>query len=74
WENAKHGFGGNETEAMIEATQYISAMKNEENSYRFTRALLDKYRRLLYSPYFARVDFTENGVETAERIYIGLYS
>lgn len=74
WENARHGFGINETEAMIEATQYISAIKNEENSYRFTKVLLDKYRRLLYSPYFARIDFTESGGKSAENIYIGLYS
>jgi DNA helicase-2/ATP-dependent DNA helicase PcrA len=74
WENTKHGFGSNETEAMIDATQYINAMKNEENSYRFTKALLDKYNRLLYSPYFARIDFREAGSEAAEHIYIGLYS
>lgn len=74
WENARHGFGSNETEAMIEATQYISAMKNEENSYRFTKTLLDKYRRLLYSPYFARVDFREVNEKSTEKIYIGLYS
>lgn len=74
WENARHGFGSNETEAMIEATQYISAIKNEENSYAFTKVLLDKYRRLLYSPYFAKVDFRENGDASAEKIYIGLYS
>lgn len=74
WENTKHGFGSNETEAMIEATQYINAMKNEENSYRFSKALLDKYKRLLYSPYFARIDFRESGSESAEQIYIGLYS
>ncbi len=74
WENARHGFSSNETEAMIEATQYISSMKSEENSYRFTKALLDKYGRLLYSPYFARVDFKEEGEGSAERVYIGLYS
>ncbi len=74
WENARHGFGGNETEAMIDATQYISAIKNEENSYRFTKGLLDKYRRLYNSPYFARVDFKEGNGGAAEQIYIGLYS
>lgn len=74
WENARHGFGSNETEAMLEATQYISAMKNEENSYKFTRALLDKYRRLLYTPYFARVDFRERDEKSAEQVYIGIYS
>jgi len=74
WENSKHGFGSNETEAMIEATQYISAMKNEENSYRFSKALLEKYRRLLYSPYFARVDFKEEGEDASEAVYLGLYS
>lgn len=74
WENARHGFGSNETEAMIEATQYISAIKNEENSFRFTKSLLEKYKRLLYSPYFARVDFREDCDEAPEKMYIGLYS
>lgn len=74
WENSKHGFGGNETEAMIEATQYISAIKNEENSYRFIKALMEKYKRLLYSPYFARIDLREADEPDDERIYIGLSS
>lgn len=74
WENARHGFGSNETEAMVEATQYIAAIKNEENSYRFTKVLLDKYRRLLDSPYFARIDFRETDSRSAENVYIGLYS
>ncbi|HYF84613.1 MAG TPA: UvrD-helicase domain-containing protein [Clostridia bacterium] len=74
WENARHGFGSNETEAMIEATQYIASIKNEENSYRFTKVLLDKYRRLLCTPYFARIDFMEDGNKSIDSIYIGLYS
>ncbi|HWQ30473.1 MAG TPA: UvrD-helicase domain-containing protein [Negativicutes bacterium] len=74
WENSKHAFGGNETEAMIEATQYISAIKNEENSYRFIKALMEKYKRLLYSPYFARIDLREADEQDDEKIYIGLYS
>lgn len=74
WKNAKHGFSSSETEAMVEATQYLTAMKNEENSLRFAKNLMEKYRRLLYSPYFARVDFTEQGETAPEAIYIGLYS
>lgn len=74
WENARHGFGSNETEAMIEATQYIHAMKNEEKGYSFTKAMLDKYGRLILSPYFARVDFNDEEDEQEEKIYIGIYS
>lgn len=74
WENSKHGFSSSETEAMVEATQYLAAMKNEENSLRFAKNLMEKYRRLLHSPYFARVDFTEQGEAAPEAVYIGLYS
>lgn len=74
WENARHGFGSNETEAMIEATQYTHAIKSEERGYGFAKAMLDKYRRLILSPYFARIDFKPYKEEETEKVYIGIYS
>ena len=34
---------------------------------------IDHYRQALDSPYFARIDFTEQGFD-AERIYIGCFT
>ncbi len=73
WENTTHTFN-NEVEAIIEANQYIHAMKQQEEHYRFTENLLHKYRKLLDSPYFARVDFRYDEDGETEKIHIGLYS
>ncbi len=40
----------------------------------FTDDLAQRYRRMLMSPFFARVDFVEEGEEAIEKIVIGLYS
>lgn len=73
WENTMHTFN-NEVGAMIEANQYIHAMKQQEEHYRFTDGLLRKYKRLLDSPYFARADFKYDEDQETDKVYIGLYS
>ncbi len=40
----------------------------------FTLELAQRYRRMLMNPFFARVDFIEEGAQELERIVIGLYS
>lgn len=40
----------------------------------FTDSLAERSRRMLRSPFFARVDFIEDGEAQAEKIVIGLYS
>ena len=40
----------------------------------FTQELAERYRRMLMNPFFARVDFVEEGEEQLEKIVIGLYS
>ncbi len=40
----------------------------------FTMELAERYRRMLMNPFFARVDFTEEGTDELEKIVIGLYS
>ena len=40
----------------------------------FTRELAERYRRMLMNPFFARVDFVEEGENEVEKIVIGLYS
>ena len=40
----------------------------------FTQELARRYRRMLMNPFFARIDFTEEGETEREKIVIGLYS
>ena len=40
----------------------------------FTHAMAERYRRMLMNPFFARVDFVEQGSNELEKIVIGLYS
>ena len=40
----------------------------------FTKGLAERYRRMLMNPFFARVDFVEQGETEIEKIVIGLYS
>ena len=40
----------------------------------FTKGLAERYRRMLMTPFFARVDFVEQGETEIEKIVIGLYS
>ncbi len=40
----------------------------------FTMEMAERYRRMLMNPFFARVDFIEEGSDQLEKIVIGLYS
>lgn len=40
----------------------------------FTQEMAERYRRMLMNPFFARVDFIEEGENELEKIVIGLYS
>lgn len=40
----------------------------------FTKGLAERYRKMLMNPFFARVDFVEQGETEIEKIVIGLYS
>ena len=40
----------------------------------FTLNMAERYRRMLMNPFFARVDFIEEGAQELEKIVIGLYS
>ncbi|MEA5064551.1 MAG: AAA family ATPase [Eubacteriales bacterium] len=40
----------------------------------FTADLSKRYERMLLTPFFARIDFVENGQDQVEKIVIGLYS
>ncbi len=62
----------NGLEQIVGFMEFISTMKIQKRRHEFTKKLEEKYERMLLSPYFARMDFTEKGEEKAEKCYIGI--
>lgn len=68
-----HGSPG-QFEEMVQAQQYIDEIKREYEKYTYAHGLMERLEKTALSPYFARVDFKEDGAEDADRIYIGALS
>jgi DNA helicase II / ATP-dependent DNA helicase PcrA len=58
---------------LTEMNQYLSEVKNQTESYTSTAKRIERYKRMLDSPYFGRFDFQEEGFDR-EKIYIGLHT
>lgn len=72
WEDA--GLFLNDFDRVIGANQYLMEVKVQSASYYDKLKLVEKYKRLLNSPYFGRFDFVEYDSRDSEKIYIGLSS
>lgn len=72
WENVGAVSVENSLQHIVDFMQFINTMKVQKRSHEFERKLIDKYENMLLSPYFARMDFQEDGEETAEKYYIGI--
>lgn len=62
----------NGMDQIVDFMGFINTMKVQKRNHEFTRKLEEKYERILLSPYFARMDFIENGEQMAEKCYIGI--
>lgn len=69
YENTNHS--SNDFDKLSDAIQYLRPLEVQTYDYEATEARVQKYERMLKAPYFARIDFTEEGYEL-ESIYIGL--
>lgn len=71
WENVSFRGG---FDNVVEAHQALESIQAQSARYDAAHKRIDHYRQALDCPYFARIDFTENGYESypAEKIYIGL--
>lgn len=58
--------------SAVNLTQQLSGLRNTELSVEYNRRAIYKLQKMLKTPYFARIDFREDGTPTAEEIYIGL--
>lgn len=69
WENTVHF--SNDFERLTEISQHLSVLSNQSESYKSVYKQIEKYRKMLESPYFGRFDFVEEASREKEKIYIG---
>lgn len=72
WENVGAVSVENGLQHIGDFMQFINTMKIQKRSHEFERKLVDKYEKMISSPYFARMDFKEEGEEKVEKCYIGI--
>jgi DNA helicase-2/ATP-dependent DNA helicase PcrA len=72
WENTVHF--STDFARLTEITHYLSELDSQSANYSNTLKRLEKYRKMLASPYFGRFDFIEDGSAEKEKIYIGLHN
>ncbi len=72
WENTTHTSA--DFDKLTDLNQYLSALHNQTLSYTELEKRIAKHERMLSNPYFARIDFTEEGYDDTEKIYIGLFN
>jgi DNA helicase-2/ATP-dependent DNA helicase PcrA len=72
WENTVHF--SNDFARLTEISQYLSELDSQSANYGNISRRLEKYRKMLASPYFGRFDFLEDGLPDSEKIYIGLHN
>lgn len=72
WEETGSVSIANGLDQVADFMQSIQFMKAQKTGHAFNKKLEEKYERMLLSPYFARIDFVEEGEEEAEKCYIGI--
>jgi len=72
WENLRAVSVENGMQHIGDFMQFINTMKIQKRNHEFERKLVDKYEKMISSPYFARMDFEEEGEEKAEKYYVGI--
>lgn len=69
YENTNHS--SNDFDKLSEAVQYLRPLEVQTNAYEATKDRIKRFTKMLRAPYFARIDFIEEGYDL-ESIYIGL--
>ena len=72
WEDIGSVSVTNGLDQIVDFMEFINTMKIQKRIHEFTRKLEEKYEKMLLSPYFARIDFTEEGKDLPEKYYIGI--
>ncbi len=72
WNEAAHS--SDDFDSVMEISPYLEELNMRTASYLAANNEVQKLQKMQDSPYFARIDFTEEGEEEKEKIYIGQYS
>lgn len=72
WDNSVHF--SNDFDKLTEVNQYLSDLSSNTINYNNALRNVEKYKKMLKSPYFGRFDFIEEASDEREKIYIGLYN
>ncbi|SHI54078.1 ATP-dependent DNA helicase, Rep family [Clostridium amylolyticum] len=72
WEKSAHS--SEDFDNIPEMNQYLNEVNIETRGFSSIEKRINKYKRMLKSPYFGRFDFAEEGFNDVETIYVGLYS
>lgn len=72
WEKSSHA--SEDLDGIPEMNQYLNEVDVETRNYTSAEKRIDRYKRMLKTPYFGRFDFTEEGYDDIEKIYVGLYN
>lgn len=64
----------NGLDQVVDFMEFITTMKIQKKRHEFVRKLEEKYKKMLLSPYFGRMDFLEKGDEKTQKCYIGSFN
>jgi DNA helicase-2/ATP-dependent DNA helicase PcrA len=64
----------NDFTRLTEINQYLSELNTQTADYGSTLKQLNRYKKIIGSPYFGRFDFKETDSISRDKIYIGLYN
>lgn len=72
WQESSHA--SREFARISEMNQYLNEVNLQTRDYLSTEKRIYRYNKMITSPYFGRIDFTEDGYGSSDKIYIGLYN
>ncbi len=75
WEEVRCAPTGlSDLEDAAQLWQYQVNISNQARKFKFSSDKVSRLERMRQSPYFARIDFIEEGEEKEEHIYIGIFN
>lgn len=72
WQESVHS--SNDFDRVPEMLQQLSEVDSQNYNYEKALKRIEKYTRILNSPYFGRFDFKEDTYDDTDQLYIGLYN
>lgn len=72
WENTTHS--STDFDKLSDLNQYLTALNSQTFTYTELEKRVARYEKMIENPYFSRIDFTEEGYDDTEKIYIGLFN